>query len=176
MDESVLLLHEKVGVSLAILEEEHAAEAIVKLFSSASIDSLNTSRDSTSSQLKEASALVVRVMSSYSPSMATTFINRNIFRSLVSTCADNSFSTPLNKGNWSSRSMPILGENSGSGSYSRPLEVHSEALDASIVRFISRILNSAQDFSPAKKRLHRYENQGRCLSLCICHVWNWTWR
>jgi hypothetical protein len=29
--------------------------------------------------------------------------------------------------------------------------VHSEALDAGIVPFISRILNSAQDFSPAKK-------------------------
>ena len=83
MDESVLLLHEKVGVSLAILEEEHAAEAIVKLFSSASIDSLNTSRDSTSSQLKEASALALRAMSSCSPSMATTFINSNFQKSYI---------------------------------------------------------------------------------------------
>ena len=82
MDESVLLLHEKVGIVLAILEEVHAA-----------------SRNSPSSQLKEACALAVRAMSSCSPSMANTFINSNIFGNLVSICADDSFNTPSNKGN-----------------------------------------------------------------------------
>jgi hypothetical protein len=82
---------------LAILEEVHAAEA--KSFSSATIDSLNTSRNSPSSQLKEACALAVREMSSCSPSMANTFINSNIFGNLVSICADDSFNTPSNKGN-----------------------------------------------------------------------------
>jgi hypothetical protein len=147
MDESVLLLHEKVGISLAILEEEHAAEAIAKSFSSATIDSLNTSRDSPSSQLKDESALTVRAMSSCSPSMATTYINSNLSRSLViSTSANDGFNTPSNKSNCSSRRLPMLGEDSGSGSSSRPLDVLSEALDAGIAPLINRILNSAQDF------------------------------
>jgi hypothetical protein len=88
IDESVLLLHEKVGIVLAILEEVHAAEA--KSFSSATIDTLNTSRNSPSSQLKEACALAVRAMSSCSPSMANKFINGNILGNLVSICADGS--------------------------------------------------------------------------------------
>jgi len=106
IDESVLLLHEKVGIVLAILEEVHAAEA--KSFSSATIDSLNTSRNSPSSQLKEACALAVRAMSSCSPSMANKFINSNILGNLVSICADDSFNTPSNKGNWTSRRLPML--------------------------------------------------------------------
>jgi hypothetical protein len=73
---------------LAILEEVHAAEA--KSFSSATIDTLNTSRNSPSSQLKEACALAVRAMSSCSPSMANKFINGNILGNLVSICADGS--------------------------------------------------------------------------------------
>ena len=188
MDESVLRLHEKVGIVLAILEDEHAAEVISKSFSSATIDSLNTSRDSPNSQLKEASALAVCAMSSCSPSMANTFINSNILGSLISICADDGFNTPSKRGNWSSRRLPMLeavaailvqgwklmqnnvatrmlGEESGSGSSSRPLEVLLEALDAGIVPLISRILNSAQDFSPADKG---YADTRTKIAACHC--------
>eukprot|EP00979_Chaetoceros_neogracilis_P009645 scaffold2192_cov268-Chaetoceros_neogracile.AAC.47 len=134
IDESVLLLHEKVGIVLAILEEVHAAEA--KSFSSATIDSLNTSRNSPSSQLKEACALAVRAMSSCSPSMANKFINSNILGNL-----EIGLLTPADAGGC--RSDPCTNmeemqkmsqpEDSGSGSSSRPLEVLIEALDAGII-------------------------------------------
>jgi hypothetical protein len=39
--------------------------------------------------------LAVCAMSSCSPSMATTFINSNLSRSLISICADDGFNTPI---------------------------------------------------------------------------------
>ena len=189
MDDSVLRLHEKVGIVLTILEEERAAEAITKSFSSATIDSLNTSRDSPSSQLKEASALTVCALSSCSLSMANTFISSNILASLISICADEGFNTPSRRGNWSSRRLPMLEavaailvqgwkmmqtdvatrmldeEGVGSGSSSRSLELLLEALDAGIVPLISRILNSAQDFSTAEKG---YADTRTKIAACHC--------
>jgi hypothetical protein len=151
-----LCLHEQVGIVLAILEEEHAAEAIAKAFSSATIDSINTSRHSPSSQLKEASALALRAMSSCYPSMANTFINSIILGNLVSICADDGFNTPSIRGNWSSRRLPMLEAVAailGQGRMEDDAKIVATRMvgEDSCSGLTSRILNSSQDFSPAEK-------------------------
>ena len=188
MDESILRLHEKVGIAVTIFEEERAAEAVMASFSSASIDSLNTSRDSPSSQLKEASALTICALSSCSRSMANVFVSSNVLGSLISICADDGFNTASRRGAWSSRRLPMLEavatilvqswkmmqrdvatrmleEVSGSGSSSRSLELLLEALDGGIVPLISRILNSAQEFSPSEKA---YADTRTRIAVCHC--------
>ena len=188
MDESILRLHEKVGIAVTIFEEERAAEAVMASFSSASINSLNTSRDSPSSQLKEASALTICALSSCSLSMANVFMSSNVLGSLISICADDGFNTPSRRGAWSSRRLPMLEavatilvqgwkmmqrdvatrmleEGIGSGSSSRSLELLLEALDGGIVPLISRILNSAQEFSLSEKA---YADTRTKIAVCHC--------
>jgi hypothetical protein len=172
MDESVLQHHEKISVALTTLEEEHTAEVVLAAFS-ASSNQLNMSRDSTNSQLKEASALVMSALASCSPTMAGVFISSNILTSLITLSSDEGLNSPSYRGAWSSRRLPMLEaiasilvqgwksiQNEGShidhyspsnNGSSKSLEVLLESLDAGLVPLISRILNSNQEFAASER-------------------------
>jgi len=169
MDESVLRLHEKISIAVTTLEEEHTADAIISIMSSSTAESLNSSRDTPSSQLRESAALIITALCSCSHAIAETFIRRNVLARLISLSMDDGFDTPSSRGQWSSRRLPMLeatasllihgwkiiqkeaATNNGKDSSTMSLELLLEALDSGIVPLISRLLSSRQQFSSSEK-------------------------
>ena len=189
MNESVLRLHEKLGIAITILEDENAADYVMTAFSSP-FDSLNTSRDSPASQLKEVAALTLSALSSFSVKMTKSIIARNILHTLISISMDDGFNSPSKRGGgrWSSRSLPMLEavasillqswkliqndapnqklqDEFGDGSSSVSLQVLFEVLDAGIIPLLSRILNSPQEFQP---RENVYAETRMRIAACHC--------
>ena len=191
-DDNILRLQEKVGIALATLEEEHAAEVVLAAFSSTSINSLNTSRDSPNSQLKEAAALIMCALSSCSTQMANLLVSSHVLTSLIAISSDDGFNTASSRGTWSSRRLPMLeavasilvqgwksmqregtdrmlvgerGQHVSTRGSSSSLELLLEALDAGLVPLISRILNSSQEFTASERA---YADTRTRIAICHC--------
>lgn len=188
MDERVLQLHEKISVALTTLEEEHTGEVILAAFSSSSMNSLNTSRDSPNSQLKEAAALVMSALASCSATMANLFISSNALTSLIAISSDEGLNSASYRGTWSSRRLPMLeaiasilvqgwksiqregthnemDQSSSIRGGSKSLEALLETLDAGLVPLISRILNSSQEFAASERT---YADTRTRIAVCHC--------
>ena len=194
MDESVLQLQEKTSMALMTLEEERTGEVVLAAFSSSSMGSLNTSRDSATSQLKEAAALTISALASCSTIIANSFISSNILTSLIALASDDGFNSASSRGTWASRRLPMLEaiasilvqgwktiqsegadktlDNSNrlnqhlsvQGS-SKSVEMLIETLDAGIVPLISRMLNSNQEFTPSERV---YADTRTRIAVCHC--------
>jgi hypothetical protein len=171
-----------------ILEEEKIGEATVLAYSSSSVSSLNTSRDSTASQLREAASLIISATASSSSSIASQFVSCNIVSKLISTATDNGYATASARGEWTSRRLAMLeaiamilvhgwkdiqvqsyevdqitNNNLQSGN-SAPLELLLEALDAGIIPLVSRLLDTRIEQDTEKIY------QDVRLKISLCHI------
>ena len=181
-------LKHKVDMALVVMEEEGLGEAVVLAYSSTSISSINTSRDSPASQLREAASLVMSATAASSSSIASYFVSYNVVARLISTAADNGYATSSARGEWTSRRLAMLeaiamilvqgwkniqmqsnSDESTSYDQSRngnpaPLGLLLESLDAGIVPLLSRLIDSRIEDDPDKS----YENVR--LKIALCHI------
>ena len=187
IDEWEKLKHDLL-VAFVILEEEKIGEATVLAYSSSSVSSLNTSRDSTASQLREAASLIISATASSSSSIASQFVSCNIVSKLISTATDNGYATASARGEWTSRRLAMLeaiamilvhgwkdiqvqsyevdqitNNNLQSGN-SAPLELLLEALDAGIIPLVSRLLDTRIEQDTEKSY------QDVRLKISLCHI------
>ena len=165
-------LKQQIDMTAVSLEEEGIGEVVMMAFSSASISSLNTSRDSPASQLREAASLVMTAMAACSPSVVQSFIASNIAVKLITTASDDGYATSSARGEWTSRRLTMLeatamilvqgwisiqvetstthgsvDEHVNDKSNPASLGLLLESLDAGIIPLLSRLLDSRLDVS-----------------------------
>ena len=157
----------QVDSALVSLEEECLGEAVAMTFSSSSFSSINTSRDSTTSQLKEASSLVICAISACSPTIAAYFFSCNIVPKLINNAADDGYASKSHRGDWASRRLSMVEaiamilvqgwqkiqiesyNNDEADDHSPiPLGLLLESLDAGVIPLLSRLLDNRIDNDP----------------------------
>ncbi len=163
-------LKQQIDMTVVSLEEEGVSDIVSAAFSSASVSSLNTSRDSAATQLKEAASLVMTAIAASSPTLAASFMSSNIVAKLISTAADDGYATASARGEWTSRRLTMLEaiamilvqgwksiqiescnvdgtNNVNENGNPLALGLLLESLDAGIIPLLSRLLDSRLDVS-----------------------------
>jgi hypothetical protein len=187
--EGALELQDKVHSAISYLEKERIGELLVEIFSSGSVGSLNTSRDSPSSQLKEAGALNICALSSCSQHFSDYFISSNILTNLIAISADGGYSNASSRGNWAPRCLGsieaiasiLIGgwkasqqdllqgtkkiQEVTNDSSSKYLEFLLEALDAGIIPLVSQFLSSEQEFNDSEQSYASAR-----VKMAACHI------
>jgi len=93
----------------AELEEEHVAEAILEAYNSAAVSSINTSRDSLASQLREAASLIMGATASFLPQVAALLAANHAITGLISVASDEGMATESAlRGDWAPRRLAML--------------------------------------------------------------------
>ncbi len=184
------ILKQQLDMALVTLEEEGIGEAASVAFSSASISSINTSRDSPSSQLREAASLVMSAMAACSASAASHFISCNVVARLITTATDDGYASASARGEWASRRLAMMEAiamilvqgwktiqvqtHSNDASHdeykhdhgnSGPLGLLLESLDAGIIPLLSRLIDSRVELSDAE---HGYGDIR--MKIALCHI------
>ncbi len=169
-------LKQQIDITAVSLEEEGIGEVVSGAFSSSSISSLNTSRDSPASQLREAASLVMTALSACSSSVVASFMASNIVAKLITTASDDGYAGSSARGEWTSRRLTMLeaiamilvqgwksiqietcdvhgisDESLNENGNSAPLGLLLESLDAGIVPLLSRLLDSRIDVNDPDK-------------------------
>ncbi len=195
-DDTVLQLQDKIISTISLMEEERMGELVLEVFSSGSvISSLNTSRDSPSSQIKEAAALIICALSSCSEHFADLFISSNTIASLISISSDDGYTNASSRGAWAPRHLSSLeaiasilvggwkaiqkesiderskveshqsSHNRQQSESSKSLALLLEALDAGIVPLISRFLSMEQEFNDSESAYASAR-----VKIATCHI------
>jgi len=175
-------LKQQVDLALVSLEEEGICETLAAAFTSTSINSINTSRDSASSQLRESASLVICALAACSTDFASSLLSSNTVARLISTAADDGYATASTRGEWASRRLAMLeatamimvqgwkkiqtqlygGQESNN---SVPLELLLESLDAGIIPLISRLIDSRLDLNDQENVYGDIR-----LKISLCHI------
>jgi len=93
----------------AELEEEQVGEAILEAYNSAAVSSLNTSRDSLASQLREGASLIMGAMASFLPQVAALLAANHTITGLISVALDEGMVTASTlRGEWAPRRLAML--------------------------------------------------------------------
>lgn len=93
----------------AELEEEKVAEAILAAYNSAAVSSINTSRDSLASQLREAASLIMGATASFLPQVAALLAANHAITGLVSVASDEGMAAESAlRGDWAPRRLAML--------------------------------------------------------------------
>ncbi len=179
-------LKHNIDMAFTLLEEEGIGEAVVAAYSSSSISSLNTSRDSPASQMREAASLVMSASAASSSTITSYFISCNIIARLVNTAADNGYATVSARGEWTTRRLAMLeaiamilvqgwkdiqtqsynfdDNDYGENGNPAPLSLLLESLDAGIVPLVNRLLDTRVEDDVEKG----YRDIR--LQIALCHI------
>jgi len=90
-------------------EGELIGEVILTVYNSAALSSINTKRDSSASQLREASSLIMSATASFSPETATYLIANHAVTGLVSVAVDEGMAAEsILRGDWANRRLAMM--------------------------------------------------------------------
>ena len=160
-------LQSQISNAFTTLEEEHIGEALLSVFSRNGVGALDTSRDTSSSQLQEMSALTIASLSSCSEALASNLTSRHILTPLITIGLDDGFTIHSYRGEWAQRRLPMLeatasllaqgwkiiqknslreDASTNAEEAQSVLNYLLEALDGGVIRILNDVLSNPTDF------------------------------